>query len=122
MKKIYSLLFTITLVASLHAQWSELGGLNGLAANDHIHWVCSDASGNIYAGGWFTNSSGNQYVAKYDGSAWSELGGLNGLAANSDIEYVYSDASGNIYGAGFFTNSSGNRYVAKYDGNAWSEL
>ena len=27
--------------------------------------VCSDTSGNIYAAGWFTNSSGNKYVAKY---------------------------------------------------------
>src|ERR1041384_8024339 len=86
--------------------WSELGGLNGLAANSYIFSVCSDASGNIYAAGLFANSSGNSYVAKYNGSAWSELGGLNGLAANNPIYSVCSDASGNIYAAGYFTNSS----------------
>src|ERR1041384_5169419 len=70
--------------------WSELGGLNGLAANAFINSVCSDASGNIYAAGYFTNSSGNWYVAKYNGSAWSELGGLNGLSANGYIQSVCS--------------------------------
>jgi len=39
-----------------------------LSANDDIWSVCSNASGNIYAAGQFTNSSGNRYVAKY-GSA-----------------------------------------------------
>jgi hypothetical protein len=85
-----------------------------LAANERILSVCSDASGNIYAAGIFTNSSGKQYVAKYNGSSWSELGGLNGLSANSNIWSVCSDASGNIYAAGGFTNSSGYYYVAQY--------
>src|SRR5437763_1666298 len=117
MKKNFTLLLTaLFLFCSLiKAQsWSELGGLNGLAANDWINSVCSDASGNIYAAGWFSNSSGNRYVAKYNGSSWSELGGLNGLAANGVIESVCSDFSGNIYAGGYFSNSSGNWYVAKY--------
>ena len=45
--------------------WSELGGVNGLAAIANIYSICSDASGNIYAAGYFNNSSGNWYVAKY---------------------------------------------------------
>src|SRR6187455_905517 len=98
----------------LYAQWNELGGLNGLAANTTIQSVCSDASGNIYTGGMFTNSSGNKYVAKWNGTAWSELGGLNGLAANHIISSVCNDPSGNIYAGGWYTNSLGNRYVAKY--------
>jgi len=102
--------------------WNELGGLDGLAANERIWSVCSDTSGNIYAAGVFTNSSGKYYVAKYDGSAWGELGGLNGLAASYRITSVCSDASGNIYAAGGFQNSSGNYYVAKYNGSSWSEL
>ncbi|HKC37791.1 MAG TPA: T9SS type A sorting domain-containing protein [Chitinophagaceae bacterium] len=121
-KNLLSLVLILILQSSLYAQWSELGGLNGLAANNLINSVCSDALGNMYAGGDFTNSSGNWYVAKWNGTAWSELGGLNGLAANNLIASVCSDASGNIYAAGFFTNSSGNRYVAKWNGTAWSEL
>ena len=97
--------------------WSEVGGLNGLAANLTIWSVCTDPSINIYVAGLFTNSSGKSYVAKYNGTTWSELGGLNGLAANGTIQSICSDASGNIYAAGYFTNSSGNQYVAKY-GNA----
>ena len=54
--------------------WSELGGLNGLGANGTIYSMCKDAVGNIYAAGTFTNSSGNRYVAKYNGTSWSELG------------------------------------------------
>jgi hypothetical protein len=123
MIKIFTLLLSaLFLFCSLiKAQsWSELGGQNGLATNYTINSVCSDASGNIYAGGYFTNSSGNKYVAKYNGSSWSELGGLNGLAANHWIHSVCNKASGNIYAAGEFTNSSGNSYVAKYNGSAWS--
>src|SRR6185295_12685799 len=65
--------------------WSQLGVVNGVVADSYISSVCSDASGNIYAAGQFTNSSGKKYVAKYNGSSWSELGGLNGLAPNNWI-------------------------------------
>ena len=65
--------------------------------------------------GFFTNSGGNYYVAKWNGSAWSELGGLNALAANGFINSVFSDAAGNIYAGGNFTNSSFNNYVAEYN-------
>lgn len=108
------------------SSWRALGGnvcgVNGLDANNVINSICSDPSGNIYAAGEFTNSSGKKYVAKYDGNAWSELGGLNGLSANFPIHSVHSDASGNIYATGEFTNSFGYPYVAKYDGSSWSEL
>ena len=57
--------------SSLQAQWKELGGLNGLAANNTINAVCSDASGNFYTAGDFTNSSGYFYIAKWGGTAWS---------------------------------------------------
>ena len=107
--------------------WSELGGLNSLAANSDILSVCSDAAGNIYAAGYFTNSSGKRYVAKWDitTNTWSELGGLNSLAANNDILSVCSDTAGNIYAAGSFTDSivsnnlSGVYYVAKYSGTLY---
>ena len=62
----------------LNAQvWGELGGLNALAANDHIYSICSDKYGNIYAAGNFKNSQGKRYVALWNGTNWSELGGLN---------------------------------------------
>lgn len=82
-----------------------------MAANWDINTICIDASGNLYAGGGFTNSSGSRYVAKWDGTTWSELGGPNALAASGDILSICTDASGNIYTAGGFLNSSGNIYT-----------
>lgn len=101
-----------------YAQWNALGGINGLSANNYIYFVCGDASGNIYAAGEFKNSSLNNYVAQWNGTAWSELGGLDGLAASAYIYSVCSDPSGNIYAAGSFTNISGNNYVAKWNGTS----
>ena len=67
-----------------------------MSANARIRSVCSDAAGNIYTAGDFTNASGNCYIAKYDGTSWSELGGLNGLSANFPIHSVTVDAAGNV--------------------------
>ncbi len=49
--------------------WSELGGLNGLAANSSINKICVDKQGNVYATGFFTevvNFSTKCYVAVYN--------------------------------------------------------
>jgi hypothetical protein len=102
--------------------WSELGGINGLSANNDIMSICSDKDGNIYAAGGFSSINGRR-VAKFDGTAWSELGRFDALVnANGTIRSICSDKDGNIYAAGNFSNINGNRYVAKYDGTAWSKL
>ena len=109
--------------------WAETGsGTNALHANDIIRTVTSDAAGNIYVGGFFTNGSGpglgKYYVAKFNGTSWSELGGLNALNANAPIFTLAVDIQGNVYAGGAFTNSSGRCYIAKWTAatNTWSEL
>jgi hypothetical protein len=102
--------------------WAELGGQGALGATAPIQAVVTDAGGNLYAAGWFTNSSGKCYVARWNGTAWSELGGLNALGANDGIETLHMDAAGNLYAAGRFTNAAGYRYVARWNGTAWAEL
>jgi hypothetical protein len=107
--------------------WSMLNGLSSPAYQNGIFTelscVSSDASGNIYVGGNFTNSSGNYYVAKWNGSAWSELGGLNSFNPNSSVKCILCDPqTGTIYTGGYFTNTNGKYYIAKYDGASWSEL
>ena len=104
--------------------WSELKGINALAANNQIEDLCIDKSGNIYAAGKFTNTKGKRYVAKWDGKNWTELGGLNGLAADSTIRTIYADVSGNVYAGGSFSDSNGKRYTVKWDviTNNWSKL
>ena len=50
------------------SSWSELGGANSLGANSAIYAINSDHISNIYVAGYFTNSSGKEYVAKFDGN------------------------------------------------------
>jgi len=106
--------------------WSEVGGANTSTFNSTISTLSIDASGNLYAAGLFTNGSdrwsGNQFVAKWNGSVWSEVGGTNTSAFNNSINSLSTDASGNLYAAGAFTNGSSKNYVAKWNGNAWSEV
>lgn len=104
--------------------WSIAGGTtgNGYFANGNIWSLCSDKNGNIYASGMITNSFGNYYVAKFDGTNWSEVGGVNSLAANGFVTRICVDTFGNLYAAGQFTNQNGNYYVAKFNGATWSEL
>ena len=101
------------------AGWSKVGDLN---ANNMIWSITSDGSGNIYAGGYFTNSAGYNYVARWNGTKWEDIG----LNANSSIYALTSDVSGNIYAVGNFTNgatpSGGNKYVAKWNGTEWSDI
>ena len=95
MKKKFTLLLSaLCLFCSLiKAQsWSELGGLNGLYTPTIINSVCSDASGNIYAAGYFTNSSGKHYVAKYSFSS----GITSPLSENSFVLFP-NPASGNSF-------------------------
>lgn len=111
------------------SNWIEVGGANGLSANEEILSICSDPAGNIYAAGKFTNGadhlSGNNYVAKWNGSSWSELGGNNQNvleAPKKTIASICSDNNGNIYAAGYFYNSNGKFFVSMWDGTKWSEL
>jgi len=119
--------------------WSELG--TGIVPTNSLNTriiftILSDTAGNIYASGYFTNSSNKYYVAKWNGSAWSELGtGINALNANGPIMQMTWDRSGNLYAGGYFTDTTrlvvqhtqGNVlvhpcYVAKWNGTTWTEL
>jgi len=107
--------------------WNELENTNALDGNGIINAVCSDTSADVFVGGDFTNSSGNRYVAEWNGSTylWSELGGNNSLAANGNIFAVCTDRAGNVYAGGDFSNgNSGNYhyYVAKWNGTNWSQI
>lgn len=105
--------------------WKELGAdSSALNANDKIWALCSDASGNIYAGGSFTDSTDKCYVAKWDGNSWIKLGpnALHFNGMDGQILALCVDSSRNVYAAGNFLNSTGHPYVAKWDGNSWTEL
>ena len=64
---IITIVFSMFLFTKTKAQWSEVGGLNGLAPNRaYFNSVVTDKAGNVYAAGTFTNANSNYFVAKYD--------------------------------------------------------
>ena len=83
-----AIIFCLIIMSSVFVDaqgWIEYGGANSLAANGNIQSICMDALGNTYVAGYFTNSSGKRYVAKWNGTTWTELGGMSSLAANLNI-------------------------------------
>ncbi|MEP7142459.1 MAG: T9SS type A sorting domain-containing protein [Ferruginibacter sp.] len=126
MKKIIILIITCSFLAGrLYAQWTELGtGANALNANSIINSITSDSSGNIYAGGYFSNGAsyteGKRYVAKWNGSSWEQL--IAETYAGGTAQYitnVITGSAGNLYAAAQLQYGS---YVIKWDGSSWSEL
>lgn len=81
----------------------ELGGNNTSPFNGEVFNLTTDLAGNVYASGkdgshtgGFSNTNGNAFVAKFNGSAWSELGGAN-TSTFSFIAQIETDLKGNIY-------------------------
>lgn len=106
--------------------WTVVG--NGLNAT--VKALAIDASGNLFAGGVFTeicgiltcNSSNitTNYVAKWNGINWSPLGS----GFNSDVNALALDAGGGLYAAGAFwlTGGSSVNSIARWNGSVWSPL
>lgn len=104
--------------------WSALG--SGLVNNNNsimsIDAMVVDSAGNLYVGGYFSNSGGVAVnnIAKWNGSTWSALG--SGLT--SSVEALAVDSVGNLYAGGQFTAAGGSNgnYIAKWNGTSWSSL
>lgn len=104
------------------SSWSALGTGMSIGMPATVYALATDASGNVYAGGFFTTAGGTpaNRVAKWDGSSWSSLG----AGLNQGVSALAIDAGGNVYAGGNFTTAGGtpaNR-VAKWDGSSWSAL
>ena len=100
------------------SKWSPVG--NGIATNGTVRALALDSSGNLYAGGLFTDMSiGATNIAKWNGSAWSALG--TGLAGQ--VLSVVADGSGNVYAGGVFTNKDINATnIARWQGGVWQPM
>jgi trimeric autotransporter adhesin len=122
--------------------WSALGsnGAGNGSLNASVFTLTTDASGNLYLGGSFTNvESGTilgtlqsaDYIAKWNGSNWAAVG--TGVAPsygalNGEV-YAIAVTGTTVYAGGSFSsiNNKGTaipeaRYIAKFDGSNWSAL
>lgn len=110
------------------SNWTAVGtGSFALNANSVISAMATDLQGNLYAAGYFTDgatsSSGNYYVAKWDGTNWSTVGtGIHSLSVNGPIHELTVDKNGNIYVGGAFKDGTNHNYIAKWDGTNWTAL
>ena len=117
--------------------WSSLStASNGGEFNSSIFKLAvSPRTGNLYAGGNFTNETPwtlgqGYYLAMYNGQSWQDLGQGPGTeqapAFNRSLYAISFDQDNNVYVGGRFTNGenwqSGNYYIAKYSSGSWSSL
>ena len=116
--------------------WNPLNGNSGSNALNAtaLTMVVNPISGDLYAGGLFTNVAGipeADYIAKWDGSSWSALGsngsGNGALAQGSGngqmgVFDLAFDSSGNLFVTGNFTISGVASYLAKWNGTSWSSV
>ena len=89
-------------------------------------------TGDIYAGGSFTDVGGDadaDFIARFDGTSWHGLSGpAGGLAQGSGngswgVFAIAFDAAGNLYVGGNFNNAGAHTdadYFAKWNGTDWS--
>lgn len=99
--------------------WSAMGtGTNG--TNGPVHSLRVQ-SGNVYAGGNFTQAGGVTVnnIAQWNGSSWSAMG----TGTNGNVEGLTSGGS-NVYAGGNFTQAGGNtvNFIAVWNGTAWAAL
>ena len=86
--------------------------------NDCVLVLALDSSGNLYAGGSFTEEAGNNlnYIAKWDGSTWEALG----TGMNDSVAAITFNSSGHLFAGGAFTSPA--NHVAKWVSPSWSNL
>lgn len=99
----------------------EFSGV-GSGMNGTVYSLATLASGELVAGGEFTDAGGVTvgYVAKWNGSTWSALGG--GLT--STVRALKVMANGDLVAGGLFNTAGGVRadYIARWDGTSWHAM
>lgn len=114
MKNTLSIILFLLVPNFLIAQWIELNGSSNFSFNDYTKNICTDSNGFIYASGYFTNSNGNTFAAKWDGYEWTELGGKNSSNFYWHIWEVEVLANGNILTTAQLKNPNLKHCIAKY--------
>ncbi len=98
--------------------WSAMGsGMDAL-----VRALVCDASGNVYAGGQFSEANGlvRNRLARWTGSSWADVG--NGV--NNMVYALARGSGGTIYAGGAFTvaGAIGASSIAAWTGSAWTTV
>jgi len=120
--------------------WSGLGGDGaggGSIYNGVVYAIAADGSGNVYAGGSFTNVKNGpaalpaaDHVAKFNGTVWSAMGvGAGGEGSLDNNVNAIAVIGTDVYVGGNFQNVHNGAisvdaadYVAMWNGATWSGL
>jgi hypothetical protein len=96
--------------------WSRAGTFN---ANCNIYDFEIIPSIGSLAGGCFTNTNGETYITRFDGTNWTQLGNTLGQGSVNEICTNLTRTAAYVGGP---TNVSGKVYVATWNGSSWVEL
>ncbi|GAA4049516.1 hypothetical protein GCM10022409_40140 [Hymenobacter glaciei] len=111
--------------------WSSLGAGPSSGMNDGVNALAVAGNGDVYAGGFFTQTSGavGSNVVRWNGTTWNPLGAGFGVVVNysglsSAILTLAVAGNGDVYAGGFFAQAGGvaANNVAQWNGTAWSPL
>lgn len=97
--------------------WEDLNNTTLTGTSGNIQSLAFDNNGALYAGGAFTDSLDNTYLAKFNGVEWTALKNgskLSGILAS--IRTIVFDKDNNIYVGG------GMDSIMKYSNNAWAKV
>ena len=105
------------------SSWSAVGGgVLHSSFDATVEALALDASGNLYAGGYFNRAEGNvaESVAMWDGSSWSALG----VGLDDDVYALTITSDGTLIAGGRFQESGGvdMEGVAAWTGTDWVDV
>ena len=89
-----------------------------------IYSMCTDKSGNLYAGGALCDSTNKSCIVKWDAgsSIWIKIPiSIQNYTLNGSVFSICADGSGNVYAAGSACDTSGYN-VIRFDGTTWNWL
>lgn len=94
----------------------------GLGLDNQVQCLHVNANGELFAGGFFTNSGATScnYIARWNGAGWSAIG----TGSNAGVYAIESLGNGDLVIGGEFTSAGGQtcNSIAAWNGTTWSPL
>jgi hypothetical protein len=90
----------------------------------HRQAIPADPSGNLFAGGDFTDANGNRYVAKLSGGVWSEpgLGGSKFPAQANPMHAMTVDTAGHAFVVLGDVDQAGIPIIERWQPSGWERI